>query len=292
MALQHYFLGCPVWSNKAWVGELFTTTAKTDDYLPQYAQVFNTVEGNTTFYGMPTPATVAKWSAAAPTSFRFCFKFPQAITHRKRLKDANAETDLFLETLAPLGTRLGPFLLQLPPTFGVRDLVALEQFVRALPDTFQYAVEVRHPDFFDDGVREMEVNTLLTELGVERVHFDTRALRAAPATFNSDTAEAQERKPNLPVRFDALTDFPMVRYVSHPDVPQNDLWLSEWAVVVAEWVQAGKTPYFFVHAPDDFYAPRLARRFHTLLSDLVAVGTFPPFPAEQDGEEPQQLSLF
>lgn len=292
MTLQHYFLGCPVWSNKAWVGELFTATAKNDDYLPQYAQVFNTVEGNTTFYGMPVPATVAKWNAAAPSSFRFCFKFPQTITHRKRLKAAEAETDLFLETLAPLGVRLGPFLLQLPPSFGVRDLPLLAQFVRGLPDTFQYAVEVRHPDFFDEGIHEQEVNALLTELRVERVHFDTRALRAAPATFNRDTAEAQERKPNLPVRFDALTNFPMVRYVSHPDVAQNDLWLSEWAVVVAEWIQSGKTPYVFIHAPDDFYAPRLARRFHALLSDLVKVGTLPPFPAEGGGDEPQQLSLF
>ncbi len=274
------------------MGELFTATAKTDDYLPQYAQVFNTVEGNTTFYGMPTAATVARWSTAAPESFKFCFKFPQVITHRKRLKDAEAETDLFLDTLAPLGTRLGTFLLQLPPTFGVPDLPALEAYVRRLPDTFQYAVEVRHPDFYDEGAREAEVNVLLTDLGVERVHFDTRALRAAPATFNSHTAEAQERKPNLPVRFNALTGFPMVRYVSHPDVSQNDPWLTEWAQVVAGWVEAGKTPYFFVHAPDDFYAPRLARHFHTLLQQRVDVGSLPPFPAEQPGDEPQQLSLF
>ncbi len=292
MALQHYFLGCPIWANKAWVGELFTGTAKNEEYLSQYAQVFNTVEGNTTFYGMPTAATVAKWSAAAPPTFRFCFKFPQAITHRKRLLNAEAETDLFLETLAPLGTRLGSFLLQLPPSFGVAELPALETYVRTLPAEYQYAVEVRHPDFFDDGEYEAEVNALLIDLGVERVHFDTRPLRAAPPTFDSHTAEAQRKKPDLPVRFDALTDFPMVRYVSHPDVAQNDLWLSEWAVVVAEWIQADKYPYFFVHAPDDFYAPRLARRFHSLLSKLVDVGTLPAFPAEQEGDEPQQLSLF
>lgn len=292
MALQHYFLGCPVWSNKAWVGELFTANAKPDDYLPQYAQVFNTVEGNTTFYGMPTATTVAKWSAAAPPSFRFCFKFPQAITHRKRLQGAEAETELFLETLAPLGRRLGSFLLQLPPSFGVRDLSVLASFVQALPDTYTYAVEVRHPDFFDEGIHEQEINTLLTELGVERVHFDTRALRAAPASFNKDTAEAQERKPNLPVRFEALTDFPMVRYVSHPEVAANDLWLSEWAAVVAEWIHAGKHPYVFIHAPDDFYAPQIARRFHTFLSELVNVGTLPPFPGATAPDEPQQLSLF
>lgn len=292
MALQRYFLGCPIWANKAWVGELFTSTAKNDDYLSQYAQVFNTVEGNTTFYGMPTATTVAKWRAATPPTFQFCFKFPQAITHRKRLNDAEAETELFLETLAPLGERLGSFLLQLPPSFAVADVPALERYILALPQTYRYAVEVRHPDFFDDGNHEADINGLLRNLGVERVHFDTRPLRAAPPTFDSHTAEAQRKKPDLPVRFDALTDFPMVRYVSHPDIAANDEWLAEWAVVVAEWIQEGKHPYFFVHSPDDFYAPRLARRFHTLLGDLIEVGTFPPFPAEAEGDEPQQLTLF
>jgi uncharacterized protein YecE (DUF72 family) len=273
MTLQHYFLGCPVWSNKAWVGELFSATAKHEDYLPQYASVFNTVEGNTTFYGMPTAATVEKWKANAPTSFRFCFKFPQSITHKKRLKDAEAETELFLETLAPLGVRLGSFLLQLPPSFGVRDLPALEAYIQTLPTDYTYAVEVRHTDFYDGGVNEAAVNH--------------------PADFTPDTAGAQQRKPDLPVRFDALSDFPMVRYISHPDATQNDPWLTEWVEVVAGWIEAGKTPYIFIHAPDDFYAPRIARRFHTLLSQRVEVGTLPPFPATQpDDSEPQQLSLF
>jgi len=54
MAIERYFLGCPIWSNKDWVGELFAPDAKQKDFLQQYASVFNTVEGNTTFYGLPT----------------------------------------------------------------------------------------------------------------------------------------------------------------------------------------------------------------------------------------------
>lgn len=293
MTIQHYYLGCPVWSNKAWVGELFAPNAKHGDFLTQYTSVFNTVEGNTTFYGMPTATTVARWKDDAPDTFHFCFKFPKAITHDKKLRGAEAETDLFLETLAPLGPRLGPFLIQLPPFFGVKDMKVLESYLRALPTDYQYNVEVRHRDFYDDGTHEREVNELLRDLAVDRVHMDTRALRAAPADFSQDAIEAQERKPNLPTRFYAVSDLPMVRYISHPDADENDPWLTEWADVVATWIDEGKTPYFFVHNPDDFYAPRIARRFHQLLAQRADVGTMPPWPAEIDNAPPpEQLSLF
>ncbi len=292
MTIQQYYLGCPVWSNKAWVGELFASSTKPASFLAQYASVFNTVEGNTTFYGMPTPSTVAKWREEAPPTFQFCFKFPRTITHDKKLRNTEAETALFLETLAPLESRLGPYLIQLPPSLGVSDLPALESFLRALPDVYQYNVEVRHPDFYDDGIHEEAVNAILRDLAIDRVHMDTRALRAAPPEEGENTAAAQRRKPNLPTRFYALSDLPMVRYISRPTADANDLWLTEWADVVARWITEGKTPYFFVHAPDDFYAPRIARRFHQLLSQRADVGYMPPWPAEAEELPPAQLSLF
>ncbi|MFO1350768.1 MAG: DUF72 domain-containing protein [Gammaproteobacteria bacterium] len=96
-----YHLGCPVWSNRAWVGNFFSAQAKPADYLRQYASVFNTVEGNTTFYGLPKPETVERWRADAPPEFRFCFKFPRAISRDRRLIDAGQETPALLELFAP-----------------------------------------------------------------------------------------------------------------------------------------------------------------------------------------------
>jgi uncharacterized protein YecE (DUF72 family) len=107
-----YFLGCPLWSNKAWVGELFSNDAKPADFLKQYAQ---------------------------------------AISHSLRLKNAGAETKAFLERLAALESRLGPFFLQLPPAFCGNEFFALVAFLNGLPKLFKYAVEVRHNDL--SGIR-------------------------------------------------------------------------------------------------------------------------------------------
>lgn len=291
MTIRRYFLGCPIWAQKGWVGELFTREARAGDFLAQYASVFNTVEGNTTFYGMPTESTVARWREETPPHFRFCFKLPRVISHDKRLVGAEAESDYFFERLAPLGERLGPFFLQLPPSFSADELPALADYLRALPRTFRYAVEVRHPDFFDAGLQEAALDTLLGELDIDRACFDTRALHAAPP-LDEATREAQRKKPALPVRFTATAATPFIRYVAHPEIETNDGWLAEWVAQLSQWLDEGRTPYFFMHAPDDFYAPRLARRFHSLLAQQSPVGTMPTWPA--DSEEPplEQLRLF
>jgi uncharacterized protein YecE (DUF72 family) len=294
--LQHYHLGCPIWGNRRWAGTLYTRTARPADFLRQYAAVFNTVEGNTTFYSVPSADMVARWVAETPDGFRFSFKFPRSITHDGQLVDADAEVGAFLERLAPLGDRLGPFMIQLPPGFGPNALPVLEAFLGHLPADLAYAVEVRHPGFFDGGPAEVALDTLLEARGVDRVIFDTRPLRAADPA-DPDVRIAQQRKPNLPVRVVATGPRPILRYIAHADISANEPWLAEWVGVVAGWIAAGRTPYVFVHAPDDFWAPQIARRFHTLLAERAAVGEMPPWPGETEGEgappvEARQLGLF
>jgi len=87
-----------MWSNKAWVGRFFTRGAKPPEFLAQYSAVFNSVEGNTTFYATPPSATLIKWraAAAAAADFRFLFKFPRRISHECGLQQATAETLRFL----------------------------------------------------------------------------------------------------------------------------------------------------------------------------------------------------
>ncbi len=157
--------------------------------------------------------------------------------------------------------------------------------------SFAYAVEVRHPAFFADAGAEAELNGLLAGLNIDRVLIDTRALRAADAS-DPIIREAQRKKPDLPVRVVATGPHPFVRYIADPEVEANLPWLQGWADVVAGWIAEGRTPFFFLHAPDDFYAPRLARFFHRLLSERAPVGTLPPWPAEQEGPPLEQLALF
>ncbi|MBI3241358.1 MAG: DUF72 domain-containing protein [Chloroflexi bacterium] len=143
------YLGCPMWGLKLWVGNFFPAKAKQRDFLSLYSRRLNTVEGNTTFYSLPSAETADRWRDETPPGFKFCLKFPRAISHEKRLRNAEAETARFLDCLARLGDRCGPAFLQLPPTFGSQHLPSLISFLDTLSQNFRYAVEVRHPSFFE-----------------------------------------------------------------------------------------------------------------------------------------------
>ncbi len=294
MTPLRYYLGCPVWSNKSWVGELFAADAKPADFLRQYSSVFNTVEGNTTFYALPKPASVRKWREETPPHFRFCFKFPKIISHQLRLKDAQRETLTFLNRLAPLADRIGSFFLQLPPSFDFNALPALENFLRSLPTEFNYAVEARHPDFFNALAAEEKFNALLQSLNVARAVFDTRGLHAAEVPDDDYfTLDAKRRKPKVPVRFVATNPYPFIRFVGHPVIENNEFHLLQWASAVVKWLAEGRKPYIFVHAPDDFYAPRLARYFHALVCKVSKdAGQLPLWPSEKAKMSEAQLKLF
>lgn len=292
------YLGCPVWAHAPWRGKFFTTDARREDFLPQYAGVFDTSEGNSTFYGLPAPAVVERWAAEAPDTFRFCLKFPRTITHDLQLVGAGAATREFLDRVAPLARvggagpngKLGPFFLQLHQSFGARRLPELEAYLRGLPREHHYAIEVRSAEFFDQGPNERSLDGLLGELGMERVVFDTRGLFASVAK-DPTTLDAKRKKPRVPVRFTAIGSRPFVRFVGDPEIARNDAVLQEWAVVVARWVAEGRTPFFFTHHPEDTHAPELARAFQ---ARVHAVNPAVPAPASWPAEAekgPAQLSL-
>lgn len=289
------YLGCPLWAHAPWKGTFFTRDARREEFLPQYASVFGTAEGNATFYGLPAPDTVARWAQEAPEGFRFCFKFPRVISHDRQLVDAEADTVAFFERLAPLGTKLGPFFLQLHQSFGPERLPWLDMYLCGLPSTFAYAVEVRHVGFFDGGPGEAALDALLAERGVDRVLFDTRGLFASTAK-DELTIDAKRKKPRVPFRRTATGRRPFVRFVGDPEVEKNDAVLRDWAAIAAAWIREGRTPYVFLHHPDDAHAPALARRFQRWLHEATpAVPVPPPWPVEQEatlGGRNAQLELF
>lgn len=267
--------------------------------MPQYAGVFATAEGNATFYGLPSAETVARWTAEAPESFRFCLKFPRTISHDAQLEGAGAgdgdETRRFFERVAPLAEagRLGPCFLQLHQNFDARRLPVLRAFLDTLPKGLSYAVEVRHGDFFDGGVNERAFDEALGERGVDRVIFDTRGLFASNATDEA-TLDAKRRKPRTPVRLTTTARRPFVRFVGDPEVAKNDAALETWAGVVARWIAEGREPYFFTHHPDDVHAPELGRRFQRMLHARSPEKVPSPaaWPCELAPRKPVQLGLF
>lgn len=283
MAIRGYFLGCPGWGVKTWVGRLFPSGTRPTELLERYARVFNTVEGNTTFYALPSPETVARWRDQVPAGFRFCFKFPRAITHDKLLVDCAAEVATFLDRVAPLGDKLGTLFLQLPPRFEGAQLPRLRAFLAALPSGPGYAVELRHEAFFREGPEQAEVLGLLRERRVDLVTMDARGLHAGTSLA---VADVRARKPNLPVLVRATADRPIVRCVPHEHFDAARPFVEPWAAQIARWIGEGKRPYFFMHAPDDTFAPENAYAFHAMVRRLLDVGELPPWPGG-----PRQLSL-
>ncbi len=285
------YLGCPMWALKTWVGTFFPAGAKQRDFLSLYSRRLNTVEGNTTFYAVPSAATVERWREETPPGFKFCLKFPQSITHQRRLAGAEAETDEFLQRLEELGDRCGPSFLQLPPTFGGQGLPALIAYLDQLPRTagLRFAVEVRHRDYFA-GATEQALDAALRQRGLARVLYDVRGLRSAPPADEA-TRVAQRRKPDVPVRFTRTAPFAFVRYISRPAVEENGPWLDEWAGRAAGWLEQGDDIFFFCHNKNDFYSPLLARDFHARVAQRTPV---PPLPGWDEGPPatPVQPSLF
>jgi len=288
MYIKKYHIGLTQWGYKEWKGNFFSEDVRQADFLKQYASVFNSVEGNTTFYRVPDPDTVRKWGEQVPDGFKFCFKFPQSITHYKRLKDVHDDVLSFLEVFDSIRTKLGPFHIQLSSQFSYNEMKKLEELIELLPVHLHYALEVRHPDFYDKGKKERHLVDLLKSYGVERVVFDTRRLHSLQNNEPS-VIEAQRKKPQTPVRFNSLSNKPFVRYVGANDVLNNETYLKEWAIITADWIRDGKHPYIFIHAPETLHAPALARFFHNELSKLIEITPMPVWPAERKDE---QLGLF
>jgi uncharacterized protein YecE (DUF72 family) len=144
-------------------------------YLERYAARFSGVEINSSFYRQHRRAVYERWAAAVPSAFRFAVKLPRAITHDQGLIAADVLLEVFLEEVAGLGSRLGPLLVQLPPSLGYDAEVVDEFFgtVRGL-HTGLVACEPRHESWFGADAERM-----LTRHGISRVAADPARVRDA-----------------------------------------------------------------------------------------------------------------
>ncbi|NAW34635.1 DUF72 domain-containing protein [Halomonas alimentaria] len=277
-------MGLPIWANADWRGGLYPSGG---GGLEEYARVFSAVEGNTTFYsGTPRAETVASWARQAPPGFRFCFKLPAVLTHERRLLGIESDLDAFLEGLAPLHDRLGPVMVQLPRDFGGAELGQLEALLARWPTGIPCAVEVRHSEFFHKGRAEVALNRLLITHGVDRVMLDVRPLFSTPAGDHTGLLQAQREKPRRPLHVLSTGHRPLVRFIGHLDGEINARYFEAWIERLCLWIDQGKTPFLFVHTPDNRRAPQLARRLHERLAARLSLPPLAAFPGEA------QASLF
>lgn len=292
---MNLYVGCPIWSFKGWVGNFYPKGTKPSEYLREYAKRITTIEGNTTFYAVPSRKTIESWLAETPEEFRFCPKIPKAVSHEGKLTDNIDKARAFVDIMRGLGTRLGPMFLQLPPRFSPKLFGDLQAFLSAWSADVRLAVEVRHLDWFDT-LHDETLDQLLADHNMARVTIDTRPIRSlagdkilAGSTYES-LLEARARKPDVPVVPKRTSDFVFVRYIGHPDLEVNRPFLEEWGSYFSSQMKIGADVFMFCHSPENLIAPTLCRELHQRVSKDLNI---PPLPWDGiEPETPEQPSLF
>jgi uncharacterized protein YecE (DUF72 family) len=183
-------LGTSSFTASGWSGSFYPAGMRSEDYLSYYAEQFDTVEIDATFYACPSAPTVRGWYSKTPEKFLFSAKVPQTITHERVLVGCDAELKEFLDTMDLLGTKLGPLVFQFPffPRGTFRDgrefLDRLVPMLAKLPAEHQFAIELRNKDWLDGRMADL-FRRHKTALVLQ-----DRSWMADPLTFDFDPVTA------------------------------------------------------------------------------------------------------
>lgn len=147
-------IGTSGWSYTHWKENFYPSKLPPNQWLNFYANVFSTVEVNSTFYHAPLQTTTEKWFNEVPKNFRFAIKASQYITHWKRLNECSDSLDFFYKSIKNLQPKAGPILFQLPPSFQINQ-ERLESFISLLKDDYRYTFEFRHKTWFTNEIYKL-----------------------------------------------------------------------------------------------------------------------------------------
>ncbi|UIJ43928.1 DUF72 domain-containing protein [Sphingomonas cannabina] len=149
MSRSEIRIGCSGWMYRHWRGAFYPERLAVNRWFGFYAEHFDTVEINNSFYRLPAAETFAKWKDQAPRDFRYAVKANRYITQAKRLRDCAEPLARMMAPTRRLGDRLGPILYQLPPRFRL-NLERLEDFLKLLPRDLTHAFEFRDKSWLTD----------------------------------------------------------------------------------------------------------------------------------------------
>ncbi len=285
-------IGASSWTFPDWPGVFYPQGLPKTDHLAFYATQFNSVEVNSSFYGLPRPATILQWLESVPEGFTFALKAPRIITHEKRLVACERETLAFLDVLRSLGGAASSGFLQFPPNFTrQREGRTLARFLDWLAPQLQgirLAVEVRAADLMTPAFA-----AFLAQRGMALVLVD-RAGTPDLASLWTPLLEKGEAPGFVHVRLigDDRNKPPTNRELCRPQEAKLDLWARR----AAEWLQQGLEVAIYVHNPFEGHSPATVRRLRQRIHQQHPLPdwspTMPSPPRKRDKPSPGQLSLF
>jgi uncharacterized protein YecE (DUF72 family) len=237
--VSRFRIGCSGWQYKHWKGDFYPADLRQREWLEYYAQRFDTVEVNNSFYRLPPEGVFETWRARTPKTFLFAVKASRFLTHMKKLKDPEEPVERLFSRARELRSKLGPVLYQLPKQMP-KNIDRLSAFLEVLPQRVKHAVEFRDPSWYDDDVMRLLRRHNVALCLHDMPGSETRRMLTARFAY---------------VRFHGATG----RYNgAYPDTA-----LAEWA----HWLVTNDAPAF-VYFNNDIggHAPRDAKRLIELLA--------------------------
>jgi len=235
-------VGTSGWSYDHWVGPFYPPDLPAARRLHHYARAFDSTEIDSSFYGLPSAASLQTCREAVSGDFSFAAKASRYITHMKKLKDADQALATFLARMRRLGDALGPILFQLPPRWRF-DAERLERFLAALQLDYRYAFELRDPSWIND-----QALALLRRHGAAFCIYELDGF-LAPKEVTADFVYVRRHGPDGPYRGDYDTRV-----------------LAEWAETLASWAGAGLDVYCYLDNDEAGHAVRNALQLRELLA--------------------------
>ena len=257
------YVGAAIWGAPSWAGTLYPLKTPAAKFRQLYPGQFNAVELNATHYTIYPPHVIQQWAAPAmDKDFKFCPKFPQAISHHSGFENAGAATQAFLESIWAFEKHLGPVFLQLSETFAPAQKDALYNYLSSLPASLSLFLEVRHPQWLSGEVQAAELIQLLMAGRRGLVITDTPGRR--------DLVHMRLAVPRLFLRF--------VCNGLHPSsFSRTDAWIGQ----LQNWLNRGlEEAYIFLHPGNDAAVPELAAYWITQLNRHCALQLKPPTPVQ------------
>lgn len=196
--------------------------------ITYYAELYSSLEVNSSFYKVPQPATVAKWAGSVDDDFKFTFKLWRGITHNSKLDFMKEDVEYFMKTISHIGAKKGCLLIQFPPGIGSSYRVQLEKLLGCIRESdsedWDVAVEFRNASWYsDDSVQEV--------------------LHAFKATM-----VVHDMPGSATPHGDFTADFMYLRFhgpTGNYDGSYSDDILREYAATVYDWLDGGKEVYVY-----------------------------------------------
>ncbi|PYV56245.1 MAG: DUF72 domain-containing protein [Acidobacteria bacterium] len=239
------WIGTSGWHYRHWREVFYPEKMSSAKMLAHYAQEFDTVEINNTFYRLPEKQTFADWAATAPSGFRFAVKASRFITHIKRLRDPEEPIDRLFSRAIALGRHFGPVLFQLPPNWKL-DEGRLREFLEKSPRDHQCAFEFRDLSWFSRRTYE-----LLREHNAALCVHDLRG-QSWPIEVTANFIYLRLHGPTG---------------AYHGKYPRDTL--ARWAEWIAERAQRARDIYVYFNNDQGGHAITNARELRTMLAECV-----------------------